>query len=45
MGWEGARALLGIAPEEAGGPLDRVLAQVVLEQVIEAHNRAVKSST
>lgn len=39
MDW---RALLGLAPEDAGTLVERVLAQAVLDAAIEAHNRDVK---
>jgi hypothetical protein len=41
MGW---RELVGLRPEDAGSAVERVLALVVLETALEAHNRAIEEA-
>jgi hypothetical protein len=38
LGW---RELVGLRPEDAGSPVERVLAAAVLDVAVEAHNRAI----
>ena len=39
------RPLVGLTPEDAGGLVERVVATVVLEAAVEAHNSDVKRAS
>ena len=44
MGWEAVRSLLGLTDEDAGSLHERVLARVVLERAVDAHNNDVREA-